>query len=100
MSLWALDPTDAQRSALQPIGVNPDLVRWWKTAAEYQLWDANRPASATLPIDGQVYHYFPLDFLKWINDVTWASEWPKYQMKNLDGTDMQRPAKPRPRRVS
>ena len=39
-----------------------------------------------------MYHYKPTEFLQWINEVTWASEWPKYSVTGPG------PAAPKPRR--
>jgi hypothetical protein len=99
ISEWARKPSAAERMAMQGIGVNPDLVPWFDKVTITQLWNAQLSLSAILRTDGLVYHYSPLDFLRWINDVTWKSEWPKYKVVDAFGKDMQAPSKPRPRRV-
>ena len=59
------------------------------------------PVSAKLPLDGRVYHYPPIDFVQWLNDVTWSSEWPKYRVTDATPpAPVARPATPRARRVS
>ena len=98
VSEWARDLTAAEAAAARALGADPALMKWWATAAGDQSWDARLEPEAKLPLSGRVYHYPPLDFLRWINDVTWTSEWPKYQIKN-GATLAPRPAKPRPRRV-
>jgi hypothetical protein len=69
---------------------------WWQAAAAATRFedDPGKP----LPADGVLWRYPMLPFLKWINDVTWASEWPKYRVTNASGNPVSRPAKPRPRR--
>jgi hypothetical protein len=63
---------------------------WWQAAASSTLLEID--PGRRLPQNGLVWRYPMLAFLKWINDITWASEWTKYR---VDGN---RPDKPRPRR--
>jgi hypothetical protein len=98
-SEWAKTPTTAERQRLVDIGVNPDLVPWWRMAALSTNLDPRLPAGARLVADGWAFHFRPLDFLRWINNVTWASEWPKYAVTDENGAEVPRPARPRPRRV-
>ncbi|HEX6395934.1 MAG TPA: N-acetylmuramoyl-L-alanine amidase [Steroidobacteraceae bacterium] len=63
---------------------------WWQAAANATLLETE-PARA-VPRNGIVWRYPMFGFLKWINDITWASEWTRYR---VDGN---RPEKPRPRR--
>jgi len=63
---------------------------WWQAAASATLLEDD-PARK-LPRNGVVWRYPLLGYLKWLNDITWTSEWSKYQ---VDGS---RPARPRPRR--
>jgi hypothetical protein len=100
ISEWARVPKPDERAAMQAIGVNPDLVTWWVSGILAQLWNVTLPADAVLPADARVYHYRPLDFVRWINDVTWASEWSKYRVKDASGNALPRPNKPRSRRVT
>jgi hypothetical protein len=67
---------------------------WWPWVAA-RLEDE---AAKNLPADGVVWHYPMMSFLPWINDITWTSEWDKYQVVK-DGARAARPAAPRPRRI-
>jgi hypothetical protein len=98
-SEWAKTPTTEERQRLEGIGVNPDLVPWWYRVAATTAVDPTLPPQARLKLDGTAFHVMPLDFMRWINGVTWASEWPKYKMTHADGTGVQRPPRPRSRRV-
>ena len=64
---------------------------WWNdvsgpTRLEVQATD--------LPKNGIVWQYAMTDFLRWINGVTWASEWPKYGA--VDAANAPVPLPPRP----
>jgi hypothetical protein len=63
---------------------------WWVAAANATLV-AGEPAKQ-LPRNGTVWRYPTLGFLRWVNGVTWASEWTKYRVAG------NRPDTPRPRR--
>jgi len=92
-SEWALTAADfpaggwaaAEKLMWYPI-VNPALTT---------LLATSEPA-ASLPSDSVVWHYHPLGFMSWLNDITWRSEWPKFQVKDASGADV--PAPPRPPR--
>jgi hypothetical protein len=83
---------------LQAIGVDVANVPWWGAVAGAQQWDVRVPATTRLPLNGIVYHYRPLEFAQWINDVTWASEWSKYRVVSAANPWGARPAAPRNRR--
>jgi hypothetical protein len=85
VSEWARALTAAERAAMATIGVDADLLGWWLGVALMQRLDATLPADARLPIMGNVIHYRPIDFAKWLNQVTWASEWPKYEVTDAAG---------------
>jgi hypothetical protein len=85
VSEWARIPTAAERAAMVTIGVNPDLLGWWPVVALLQLLDGTLTADARLPATGNVVHYRPIEFAKWLNQVTWASEWPKYEVTDAAG---------------
>ena len=85
-SEWAKTPTAEERQRLAGIGVNPDLVPWWREVA--LSLSAVLPPQALLKRDGMAFHIPPLDFMRWINEVTWASEWPKYKVRNPNGTEV------------
>ena len=100
-SEWNILPDAAASAALRNLGVDPALVLWWPDVALTQhLWDVRTPASAKLPIDGNVFHYQPVAFMQWLNDLTWSSEWPKFHiMAGAPPAVAPRPAAPRSRRV-
>ncbi|MGH9752195.1 MAG: hypothetical protein ACREA2_05370 [Blastocatellia bacterium] len=98
-SEWAKTPTAAERQRLAGIGVNPDLVPWWAQVALATTLDTRLPPQARLVQEGWGFHVRPLDFMRWINEVTWASEWPKYRVTAANGAEVPRPPRPRSRRV-
>jgi N-acetylmuramoyl-L-alanine amidase len=99
-SEWAGTPDAARTTALQAVGVNTSLLEaWWDQVTLAQSLDVRLPAAARLNIFGSACHYDPLDFMQWINRITWASEWPKYRVKGADGL-VARPDSPRPRRFA
>jgi hypothetical protein len=63
---------------------------WWQAAVSSTVLDTD-PAKR-VPRDGIVWRYPVLGFLKWLNKITWASEWTKYRVTGA------RPDTPRPRR--
>jgi hypothetical protein len=79
--------------------VDPNLVALWPWGAQGTLLDPTLPADGRLNPEGWAFHFRPLDFMRWINGVTWASEWPKYQIKDEHGADVAKPQRPRSRRV-
>jgi hypothetical protein len=56
---------------------------------QFVLLEGNH--SMELPVDGTVWQYPMLGFLQWINDLTWTSEWAKYDIGGA------RPLKPKSR---
>jgi hypothetical protein len=97
-SEWARPPTLGEAALQQALGVDPTAVNWWDDVYVRQFWDVVTPHAAKLPPDGQVYHYEPIDFMQWINDLTWTSEWPKYRV-TAGPAPVARSAAPRSRRV-
>jgi len=98
-SEWARDLSDADKTGLTALGVDVTLVTWWPATAQAMALDPRIIAADRLPVDGQVFHYQPFDFLRWINKITWNSEWPKYQVLDAAGHAQAAPAQPRSRRV-
>jgi hypothetical protein len=93
-SEWARILTPLEVADLEARGIDAALHMWWPTVAAHVLTDPRaHPAGVRLPMDGNVVHLRPLDVIKWLNGITWESEWPKY---NIAGA---RPARPRSRRV-
>jgi hypothetical protein len=54
-------------------GALPD---WWQSVVG--LLTLEQDSAKELPGSGLVWHYNMVDFLAWINRVTWSSEWKKY----------------------
>jgi hypothetical protein len=99
VSEWAFtELTTAETAAVTAAGANPALMRWWSDAIANQVPQVGLAAQHKLPINGLVYHYAPLDFMRWLNGITWASEWPKYKVTD-GGSPVNIPAKPRARRL-
>jgi hypothetical protein len=98
-SEWAKAPTAEERQRLEGIGVNPDLTQWWPQVAHATSLDTRLTPDAQLNPRGWAYHVRPLDFMRWINGVTWASEWPKYRVTDQNGAEVPRPPRPRSRLV-
>jgi hypothetical protein len=63
-------PNRAQRA------VSGSAEDWWTKATEAVRHDG--AVEKDLPANGMAWHYPMTDFLTWINNITWASEWPKY----------------------
>ena len=98
-SEWIRLPSTAEATALHALGVDAAAVAWWSDVQMRQHWDLCTPPSAKLPPNGRVYHYQPLDFMQWLNDLTWSSEWPKYRITSgTPAAPAARPTTPRPRR--
>jgi hypothetical protein len=98
-SEWSfVELTTAERAELTAIGVDTTMVNWWSDVSARMFWDVITPVTAKLPADGRVFHYDPIDFMQWLNNLTWTSEWPKYRVR-AGGAAAARPAAPRPRRV-
>lgn len=77
-------PVPAGRQIASPI----TQAEWWSQVCGYVALEQNR--AKELPFDGVVWHYDMIDFLAWINGITWRSEWPKYGVVDVlqpDGPD-------------
>jgi hypothetical protein len=73
--------TPEETQAFTARGLDPLLVRWWPTVAAHTAADPRAlGAGVRLPADGNVVHLQPIEVMRWINDITWKSEWPKYQI--------------------
>lgn len=84
-SEWSKTPDTAERTRLQGLGVNPDLVNWWADASIATRLHPTLPAHGQLTASGFAFHFEPLKFIRWLNELTWASEWPKYQVSDAGG---------------
>jgi hypothetical protein len=104
---FTLTTTDEQRG-WAPVGATPSAVRypseWERTPQALEklwfealgvedtslmAWFADlRAATNSAPVypddgrlpDAEIVHYDPDQFMAWINDKTWRSEWPKYRL--------------------
>ena len=95
---WSKSPDAAERTRLQGIGVNPDLVNWWGDAALVTRLHPTLPAHGQLNAAGFAFHFEPLKFMRWLNELTWASEWPKFKVTDAAGSAVpQSPDHLRPR---
>ena len=97
-SEWSKTPPAEERTRLQGIGVNLDLVNWWGDASLVTRLHPTLPGHGQLNAAGFAFHYEPLKFMRWLNESTWASEWPKYKVTDAAGAAVpQLPDHPRPR---
>lgn len=65
---------------------------WWEAASAAIRHEA--VAGMDLPVIPLVWHYRMTDFLEWINNITWASEWEKYGVVDAAGAAVAAPARP------
>jgi hypothetical protein len=98
VSEWARALTAQESAAATAAGADPNLMRWWSDAISNQIPQVGLAAGDKVPASGLVYHYAPLDFMRGLNGVTWASEWPKYRVTD-GGANVDRPDQPRARRL-
>lgn len=84
-SEWSMAPPADERLRLRAIGVDPDLVAWWGDAALVTQLHPTLPGHARLNTAGYAFHFEPLAFMRWLNQITWASEWPKYRVTDDTG---------------
>ncbi len=98
------------KDALPTVDTNQDTLVWatepWWTAASAAVRLDGSP-TASLPADGKVWQYKIVsadssiqEFLEWINDVTWTSEWPKFGVLEANGAATPRPVRPLTRLVT
>ena len=69
-----------------------------------QWWiDATAPirheddVAKDLPANGMVWQYSVTNFLTWLNEITWTSEWDKFGVVDAAGAAVPKPARPRTR---
>ncbi|HEY4358993.1 MAG TPA: peptidoglycan recognition family protein [Acidobacteriaceae bacterium] len=67
---------------------------WWETVCT--LLALEQDSAKELPLNGLVWHYDTVDFLAWVNRVTWGSEWKKYGP--IDPVHTGPPARPKSRK--
>jgi hypothetical protein len=95
-SEWSQAPAGAEKTALEAAGVATALVPWWDDFQLATTTNQALPADARLEPHGLAVHYDPYTFMPWLNNITWHSEWPKYQVVDAAGAGVV-PATPRPR---
>jgi len=98
-SEWATTPTPADVAILTGNQIDPALMSWWPEVAHATMTDASLPPDSQMDVGGWAFHFQPSDILRWINDLTWRSEWLKYRVTDDQGNDMSCPVRPRSRRV-
>jgi len=69
-----------------------DEQPWWATVSAAARHED--PAGADLPATGSIWRYQLADFLTWVNNTTWASEWQKYDVTAAGGVPAPLPARP------
>jgi len=79
------DMSDSEKQGLQASGVVLDLLPQWETVQLATQLIERYPDDARLPGQGWLVHYDPYTFMAWLNDLTWKSEWPKYQITDPAG---------------
>jgi hypothetical protein len=70
---------------------------WWRAASAAIRHEA--VVDMDLPADGVAWHYGMTNFLEWINNITWTSEWAKYGVVDAAGAPVAAPPRPITRRV-
>jgi len=95
VQIFSLDPLPVLNATQSALVWKDDL--WWKKASEATRLDGGPQNS--LPDNGFVWQYDVVDFLTWINGVTWTSEWPKYEV-TVGGNPAPVPARPLTRIIS
>lgn len=86
-SEWALTAADFPHggwAANQPF-------MWWQDVVPTMNANADTPAAAQLPADGNVRHYHPLGFMARMNELTWASELSKHRLPSPSAVDVRPP---------
>lgn len=98
-SEWARTPAGAEATTLTTAGVDLTLVPWWATVQAAVAVDGQLAAGAALPVSGIVNHYKLFDVMNFLNPLTWASEWPKYQATDGAGAAIAQRTVPPSRRI-
>jgi hypothetical protein len=104
-SEWRRILTVEDAAQLQDIGVNIDHYFWWLTVANATRDEAGLPNAARLPRDGTLFHFHPLKFMRWLNEITWKHEWHKHEVTDASNNPVPfldaggNPRRPRSRRV-
>jgi hypothetical protein len=78
--------------------VSASAETWWPEVSAAIRNEA--AAGMNLPANGIAWHYTMTNFLEWINQITWSSEWQKYGVIDAAGAPAPVPARPITRRVT
>jgi hypothetical protein len=89
-SEWARLPNPLETPAFDGAGVTAPQVQWWPQVAQAQALVASLVAGERLPLNGIVFHYRPLEFAQWINEVTRRTR-PKSKITDAAGNPVARP---------
>ena len=93
MQIFSLDQLTIPGSTQVPLAwINQ---AWWTAASATGRLDGT--ATKSLPADGLVYSYPVTGFLDWLNQITWSSEWRKYEVVDATGNAVAAPNRPKTR---
>ncbi len=70
----------ASSSPAAPESATARQLIWWTFVAIAQYITGTLQRASRIPLDGVTFHYDPRAFAKWLNGVTWGSEWPKFKV--------------------
>ena len=68
---------------------------WWRETTSAARSEVD--PFANLPANGVVWRYTMTSFLRWLNDITWTSEWSKYGAVDSANRPLARPVIPNSR---
>lgn len=68
---------------------------WWRETTSAARSEGD--PFANLPGNGAVWRYSMTSFLRWLNDITWTSEWAKYGALDAASRPLARPLEPNSR---
>lgn len=94
--IFSLDQLPVPNALRRQVSAAEDNEDWWNSVTAAARHED--PAGADLPANGMVWQYTLRDFLTWVNNVTWASEWQKYDVTAPGGGPAPVPARPVGRR--
>jgi hypothetical protein len=89
-SEWALEAADFPDGGWG----QAEPFMWWPLVVPPMNTELATEPLAQLPADKVVWHYHPLGFMAWLNDLTWKSEWPKFRI--VDAAGVAEPVPPTP----
>ena len=86
------DPPPDPPTAQQLVWASED---WWEKASATNRNEET--PDKNLPADANVFSYSVTSFLDWINNITWQSEWIKYEVVDATGASVATPPRPQTR---